>query len=382
MRLKHTGAALAVIALAALLAWNCAPGAGGPESMRSIQASQFGSIDGRPVALFTLTNASGASVGIIEYGGIVVSLQVPDRDGNLGDVVLGFDDLDAYVAGAPYFGAITGRYANRIAGGKFAIDGTTYQLPVNNGPNSLHGGIKGFDKVIWQGTPVSAGDAVSFSYASMDGEQGYPGRLEATVTYTWTDGNELRIDYRASTDKPTVVNLTNHSYFNLKDGGASSILGHVLTINADRYTSVDETMIPTGEIASLAGSPLDFREATAIGARIGHESEQLGFGAGYDHNYVLNRDAGALALAATVFEPQTGRSMEVLTTEPGVQFYSGNFLDGSHVGKGGVAYQRRSGFCLETQHYPDSPNQPDFPSTLLRPGDMYSTSTVYRFSAR
>lgn len=382
MRLKHPRATVAAIVAATLLAWACAQIEPEPKSMRSIQASEFGAIDGQPVTLFTLTNASGANVGIIEYGGIVVSLNVPDRDGNLGDVVLGFDTLDAYVADTPYFGAITGRYANRIAAGKFEIDGTAYELPVNNGPNSLHGGIKGFDKVVWKGTPAESGDGVSFAYVSQDGEEGYPGTLESTVTYTWTDSNELRIDYEASTDKPTVVNLTNHSYFNLKDGGASSVLDHVLMINASQYTPVDATSIPLGEIASLDGSPLDFREPAAIGTRIGEEDEQLGFGAGYDHNYVIDRDADGLALAATVSEPETGRVMDVLTAEPGVQFYSGNFLDGHHIGKGGVAYQHRSGLCLETQHYPDSPNQPDFPSTVLRPGETYKTSTVYKFYAR
>ncbi|MYB52613.1 MAG: galactose mutarotase [Acidobacteriia bacterium] len=382
MRFKHPRAILAATVAATLLAWACAPAEPEPESMRSIETSEFGAIDGQPVTLFTLTNASGANVGIIEYGGIVVSLNVPDRDGNLGDVVLGFDTLDAYVADTPYFGAITGRYANRIAGGKFEIDGTAYELPVNNGPNSLHGGIKGFDKVIWKGTPTESGDGVSFAYVSQDGEEGYPGTLESSVTYTWTDSNELQIDYEASTDKATVVNLTNHSYFNLKDGGASSILDHVLIINASNYTPVDATSIPLGEIASLDGSPLDFREATAIGARIEEEDEQLGFGAGYDHNYVIDRDADGLALAATVSEPETGRVMDVLTAEPGIQFYSGNFLDGHHIGKGGVGYQLRSGLCLETQHYPDSPNQPDFPSTVLRPGETYKTSTVYKFYVR
>ena len=380
MRFKHPRATVAATLAATLLSWACAPSE--PESLRSIQTSEFGVIDGQPVALFTLTNASGANVGIIEYGGIVVSLNVPDRDGHLGDVVLGFDTLDAYVADTPYFGAITGRYANRIAGGKFEIDGMAYELPVNNGPNSLHGGIKGFDKVVWKGTPAESGDGVSFSYVSQDGEEGYPGTLESTVTYTWTDSNELRIDYEASTDKPTVVNLTNHSYFNLKDGGASPILDHVLMINASQYTPVDATSIPLGDIASLDGSPLDFREPTAIGARIEEEDEQLGFGAGYDHNYVIDRDADGLALAATVSEPETGRVMDVLTAEPGVQFYSGNFLDGHHIGKGEIAYERRSGLCLETQHYPDSPNQPDFPSTVLRPGEAYKTSTVYKFYAR
>ena len=378
--IDRTAAAGALaIALAA-----CSWGPGEPEApgMRSIVASEFGSVDGQPVQLFRLTNNSGAEVTITEYGGIVVSLMVPDREGNLGDVVLGFEDLDSYVTDSPYFGAITGRFANRIAGGRFEIDGTTYELPLNNGPNSLHGGLKGFDKVIWQGEPTATGDGVALSYVSADGEEGYPGTLESTVTYTWTDGNELRIEYLASTDKPTVVNLTNHSYFNLKDGGASPILDHELTINADSYTPIDATLIPTGEIAPLAGTPLDFRESTVIGARIEDDAEQVVFGSGYDHNYVLNAAPEGLTLAATVSEPETGRVLDVLTSEPGVQFYSGNFLDGHLVGKGGIAYEHRSGLCLETQHFPNSPNQPEFPPTLLRPGDTYSTTTVYRFDAR
>jgi len=382
MATSHNRALGAVALAASLFGIACAPAEvdTAPASQRSIQTAEFGSVGGQPVQLFTLTNASGASVGIIEYGGIVVSLNVPDRDGNLGDVVLGFDTLDEYVADTPYFGAITGRYANRIAGGKFEIDDVQYELPVNNGPNSLHGGVKGFDKVVWEGSPTEAGDGVVLIYTSVDGEEGYPGTLMAEVTYTWTDANELRIDYEAQTDKATVVNLTNHSYFNLADAGASPTLDHLMMINADRYTPIDETLIPTGELASVEGTPLDFREPTSIGARIGEENEQLGFGSGYDHNYVLNRDAPGLSLAARVTEAGSGRIMEVLTEEPGVQFYSGNFLDGHHVGKGGVAYERHSGFCLETQHYPDSPNHPDFPSTILRPGEVYSTSTVYRFS--
>ena len=361
---------------------SCGPAEIEEPGLRALEASEFGAIDGQPVTLFTLINDSGAEVGIIEYGGIVVSLKVPDRDGTFGDVVLGYDNLDAYIADTPYFGAITGRYANRIAEGRFEIDGSAYELPVNNGPNSLHGGIKGFDKVVWKGTPTESGDGVAFTYVSADGEEGYPGQLDSKVTYTWTDDNELKIDYEAVTDKPTVVNLTNHSYFNLKDGGASTILDHVMMINADRYTPVDATSIPTGEIAALEGTPLDFRQGTPIGDRIGEENEQLGFGAGYDHNYVVNRDGPGLVLAATAHDPATGRTMDVLTEEPGIQFYSGNFLDGHHVGKDGVAYAHRNGFCLETQHYPDSPNQPDFPSTVLRPGETYSTTTVYKFYTR
>ena len=367
----------------ALAVWSCSTAETEPESKRALVTADFGMLDDQLVKLFTLTNASGAQASITEYGGIVVSIKVPDRDGNLGDVALGYDNLDAYVQDTPYFGAITGRYANRIAAGRFEIDGTTYELPVNNGPNSLHGGIKGFDKVVWKGEPTAPGDGVTFRYVSADGEEGYPGKLDATVTYTWTDANELKIEYLASTDKPTVINLTNHSYFNLKDGGASTILEHELMINADRYTPVaDAGAIPTGELASLDGTPLDFREATAIGERIEEENEQLGFGSGYDHNYVLNASGEELTVAAMVYDPSSGRVMEVLTEEPGVQFYSGNFLDGHHVGKGGVGYERRSGLCLETQHFPDSPNQPNFPSTVLRPGETYATSTIYRFSTR
>lgn len=367
----------------ALAVWSCGPAETESESQHALVTADFGMLEGQLVKLFTLTNASGAQVSITEYGGIVVSLKVPDRDGNLGDVALGYDNLDAYVQDTPYFGAITGRYANRIAAGRFEIDGAAYELPVNNGPNSLHGGIKGFDKVVWKGEPTAPGDGVAFRYVSVDGEEGYPGKLDATVTYTWTDANELKIEYLASTDKPTVINLTNHSYFNLKDGGASTILEHELMINADRYTPVaDAGAIPTGELASLDGTPLDFREATAIGERIEEENEQLGFGSGYDHNYVLNASEEDITVAATVYDPSSGRVMEVLTEEPGVQFYSGNFLDGHHVGKGGVAYERRSGLCLETQHFPDSPNQPNFPSTVLRPGETYATSTIYRFSTR
>lgn len=378
---RHPVPVLAVLG-AACLGGACGPSAPEESSLRAIHRGDFGEVDGRMVSLFMLTNASGGQVGITEYGGIVVSLKVPDRHGQFGDVVLGFDTLDAYVADTPYFGAITGRYANRIAGGRFSLDGTDYELAVNNAPNALHGGIKGFDKVVWNGAPNAEGDGVAFKYVSADGEEGYPGTLTAQVTYTWTDDHELRIDYEATTDKPTVINLTNHSYFNLKDGGASPILDHELMIDSDSYTPVDETSIPTGELAALEGTPLDFRQPTAIGARIGDDHEQLRFGAGYDHNYALNQESESLALAATVYEPESGRVMEVLTTEPGVQFYSGNFLDGHHVGKGGVAYEHRSGLCLETQHFPDSPNQPEFPSTVLRPGETYSTQTVYRFSTR
>ncbi len=350
--------------------------------MRAIRTADFGSIEGKTVSQFILTNTSGAELRIIEYGGIVVSIKVPDRDGNLGDVVLGFDDLDSYREDNPYFGAITGRYANRIAEGRFEIDGVVYQLPVNNGPNSLHGGLNGFDKVIWSGRPLPSGDGVELTYTSAGGDEGYPGTLTAKVTYTWSDANELSIAYEARTDKPTVVNLTNHSYFNLRDGGASTVLDHEMKIHAGRFTPVNETLIPTGELRALDETPLDFRVPEPIGARIDADHDQLAFGSGYDHNYVLDREGTGRALAATVHDPLTGRTMDVLTEEPGIQFYSGNFLDGRLVGKGGVTYQRRSGFCLETQHFPDSPNQPEFPSTVLRPGETYSTTTVYRFYAR
>ena len=353
-----------------------------PQSARALETSEFGTVDGQAATLFTLTNASGSTVAITNYGGIVVSLTVPDRDGVLGDVVLGFDDVEPYSTGAPYFGALIGRYGNRIANGAFTLNGESYSLPKNNGPNSLHGGEKGFDKVLWQATPATSGDGLVLEYESADGEEGYPGTLSARVTYTWTDDNELKIEYHATTDKPTIVNLTNHSYFNLKDAGAGTALNHQITINADRYTPIDDTLIPAGEIASVEGTPFDFRQATTIGARIEEESEQLKFGLGYDHNYVLNREGDGLELAVTVYEADSGRVMAVLTEEPGVQFYSGNFLDGNNIGKLGNAYQQRNAFCLETQHFPDSPNRPDFPTTTLNPGETYTTTTVYRFSSR
>ena len=319
---------------------------------------------------------------ITDYGGIVVSLKVPDRDGVLGDVVLGYDTLDDYIKDNPYFGTITGRYANRITNGRFTLNGKIYQLATNLPPNHLHGGERGFDKVVWGAEPFAdeRGVGVRLTYLSVDGEEGYPGTLNGQVAYTLTDDNALRIDYEATTDKPTIINLTNHSYFNLKDGGQSSMLDHVLTLNADHFTPTDKTQIPTGEIRPVEGTPLDFRQPSPIGARIDLEDEQLKFGFGYDHNFVLNQSEEALWLAARVQEPTTGRIMEVFTSEPGVQFYSGNFLDGSISGKGGIAYQRRAGFCLETQHYPDSPNRDNFPSTVLNPGETYRTTTVHKFS--
>lgn len=338
--------------------------------------------DGSTAKLYTLTNSRGIEARITNYGGIVVSLRTPDRGGNLADVVLGFDALDGYLGTHPYLGALIGRYGNRIANGKFTLGGTTYTLATNNGPNALHGGIKGFDKVLWTAEPSPGAASLVLTYVSQDGEEGYPGTLSTKVTYTLIDDNALQIDYEATTDKPTVVNLTNHSYFNLKDAGASTILDHEIMIAASRYTPVDATLIPSGEIALVEGTPFDFRTATAIGARIDADHEQIKFGLGYDHNFVLDRTGGGVVLAAKVYEPTTGRELEVHTTEPGVQFYTGNFLDDSVVGKGEVAYQKRAAFCLETQHFPDSPNHPDFPSTVLAPGQTYRSTTVYKFSAR
>lgn len=340
--------------------------------------------DGEAVELYTLTNANGMEVAITTYGGIVVSLTAPDRDGHYADVVLGFDDLDGYLAGHPYFGAIVGRYANRIAKGTFSLDGKEYTLATNDGENHLHGGDEGFDKKVWRGRGVIGGKGIHLilDYTSPAGEEGYPGTLDVMVVYTLTHDDELKIDYKATTDKATPVNVTNHSYFNLRGQGTGDILGHELMISADRFTPVDETLIPTGELRPVEGTPFDFRKPTAIGARIEADNQQLEYGGGYDHNFVLKREGDELALAARVHEPKTGRMMEVYTTEPGVQFYSGNFLDGSNVGKGGKVYDFRDGFCLETQHFPDSPNQPDFPSTILRPGEEYSTTTVYKFFAK
>ncbi|OLB22738.1 MAG: galactose mutarotase [Acidobacteriales bacterium 13_2_20CM_55_8] len=340
--------------------------------------------DGKPVELYTLTNSHGMEVGAINYGGIIVSLRVPDKNGKLDDVVLGFDKLDGYLDKSPYFGAIVGRYGNRIANGKFTLDGKEYSLAKNNGPNALHGGLKGFDKAIWQAEPFKnkQGSGVAFTYTSKDGEEGYPGNLKAKVTYTLTDKNELVFDYQATTDKATPVNLTQHSYFNLAGEGTGDVLKHELMLNADRFTPVDKTLIPTGELRAVKGTPLDFTKPTAVGARIDDNYEQIAFGGGYDHNFVITRKADGLELAARVYEPTSGRVMEVYTTEPGVQFYAGNFLDGTITGKQGHVYKRRYGLCLETQHFPDSPNHPEFPSTILRPGQTLHSRTMYKFSAR
>lgn len=349
-----------------------------------IDVKPFGTTpDGQEVRLYSLRNATGMTAQIMTYGAIVVSLDVPDRDGNMADVVLGYDTLQGYIKETPYFGAIVGRYGNRIGKGKFTLDGVTYTLATNNDENHLHGGIKGFDKVVWDDEPLWRPDGVGVKlrYLSADGEEGYPGNLQATVIYVLTNKNELRIEYEATTDKATPVNLTHHGYFNLT-GGQRDILGHELMLNADKCTPVDAGLIPTGHLVDVTGTPMDFRKSTPIGARIEEDYEQLKFGGGYDHNWVLNKKGKTMTLAAKVYEPTTGRVMEVRTAEPGVQFYAGNFLDGTITGKRGIVYQHRYGFCLETQHFPDSPNKPGFPSTILRPGGKYETTTVYRFSTK
>jgi len=343
----------------------------------SAEKESFGKTpDGKQIDLYTLTNTTGLRARIMNYGAILVSLEVPDRDGNLADITLGFDKLDGYLGEHPYFGAIVGRYANRIGKATFTLDGVEYKLAANNDVNHLHGGIKGFDKKVWRVEDLGvkgAGAVVKLSYISEDGEEGYPGNLACSVTYTLTEDDKLKISYEAETDKKTVINLTNHSYFNLAGQGTGDILGHEMMINADKYTVVDEGLIPTGENRSVKDTPMDFTTPMTIGSRIGQVE------GGYDHNYVLKGDGGTLALAARVYEPTSGRVMEVQTDQPGVQFYTGNFLDGSLTGKAGKVYQKNYGFCLETQHFPDSPNKPDFPSVVLHPGQKYTTETVYRF---
>ena len=354
------------------------------QTQLTMTTTQYGQTDEGPAQLFTLQNNNGMSVEITNYGGIITRPSVPDKNGISDDVVLGFDQLAGYQGEHPYFGAIIGRYGNRIARGKFSIEGKEYSLAINNDPNALHGGPTGFHKHLWNASEIKRDGylGLELTRVSKDMEEGYPGNLTATVRYLLNDKNELLIEYEASTDQPTVLNLTNHSYFNLKGTGKGDILGHELMIAADKFTPVDKTLIPTGELRPVEGTPFDFRKPTAIGARVNADDEQIKFGLGYDHNFVLNRQGTGLQLAATLFEPTTGRLMEVLTEEPGIQFYCGNFLDGSLTGKGGVNYDHRTGLCLETQHYPDSPNQKDFPSTLLKPGEKYHTSTVYRFSVK
>jgi aldose 1-epimerase len=347
-----------------------------------VMKSLFGTTpEGEAVELYTLSNVNGVKISAATYGCIITELQVPDQNGAFDDVVLGFETLDDYLAGHPYLGAVVGRYSNRIAAGRFVLDGVEYRLATNNGPNHLHGGVRGFDKVIWQGQGLAddQGAGVTFTYTSRDGEEGYPGTMAIRVTYRLTDSNELICGYHATADRATHVNLTQHSYFNLAGRDARDILGHEMMINADHFTPVDSTLIPTGELRDVSGTPLDFRKPTRIGSRIDKDEEQLKLANGYDHNYVLSRPDDSLVLAARVHEPVTGRVMEVYTSEPGVQLYTGNFLDGRITGKGGGMYGKHQGFCLETQHFPDSPNQPHFPSTVLRPDDSYTSQTIFRF---
>lgn len=350
-----------------------------------VEKKPFGETDGKKVDLYTLTNAKGVVMAVTNYGGIMVSLLVPDKAGKMGDIVLGYNDVAGYVKNNPYFGSTVGRYGNRIGKAKFSLDGKEYTLAANNGENSLHGGVKGFDKVVWDAKEVKADNAVGveLKYLSKDMEEGFPGNLSVTVTYWLTNDNEFKLDYLATTDKATVVNLTHHSYFNLAGEGSGDILGHELMMNADKYTPVDVGLIPTGELPAVEGTPMDFKKPTAVGARIDADFEQLKFGKGYDHNWVLNqKKPGEMTLAATVYEPKSGRFMEVMTTEPGLQLYTGNFLDGSIIGKSGKAYAFRNALCLETQHFPDSPNKPDFPSVVLQPGETYKTTTIYKFSTK
>jgi aldose 1-epimerase len=348
--------------------------------MVTVTHTVFGVLpDGRPVDAFTIRNTHGVTVTVMAYGGIITSLECPDRTGAPADIVLGYDDLEGYLSNPPYFGAVVGRYANRIAGGRFVLGGTTYTLATNDDANHLHGGLRGFDKVVWSAEPFTDLDSagVVFGYTSPDGEEGYPGTLQTTVTYTLMADDAVVIDYHAVTDAPTHVNLTQHTYFNLAGEGSGSILDHELTIHADRYTAVDTALIPTGVVAEVADTPLDFTTPHSIGERIDAGHEQIRIGNGYDHNFVLTTDGKGPTHAATVVDPTSGRTLDVLTTEPGVQFYTGNFLEG--IGKAGRAYAERAGFCLETQHYPDSPNQSAFPSTVLRPGEEYRSRTVWQF---
>jgi aldose 1-epimerase len=361
----------------------CASNENGEKSSASIEKQPFGTAPtGEPVDIYTLRNNKGAEARIMNYGGIVVSLKMPDKDGHFGDVVLGYDNLDSYVKNSPYFGALIGRYGNRIGGGKFTLDGVTYQLATNNGPNCLHGGLKGFDKRVWTAKAHESADGpqLVLHYLSKDGEENFPGNLKVKAVWTLTDDNALKLEYTATTDKDTVVNLTHHGYFNL--AGKGDILGHVVMIPADKFTPVDATLIPTGELKSVEGTPFDFRTPTAIGARINDDNEQLKFGGGYDHNWVINKTLGDMTLMARVTEPTTGRVMEVWSTEPGLQFYSGNFLDGTITGKYGWVYEHRDAFCMEPQHFPDSPNKPQFPTTELKPGEVYHNVIMYKFSTQ
>jgi len=385
-RVARVGVAVMLaIATAGLLGVSATASSAGQRP--TITKASFGSLsDGTPVDIYTLTNSRGMEVTILTYGGILQSIKVPDRHGRFTNVTLGFDNLADYVAKSPYFGCITGRYANRIALGKFPLNGTTYQLPINNAPNSLHGGTVGFDKHVWAATPLKDRHSVGLElrFTSPDGDQGYPGTLANKVTYTLTNKNEIRMDYRARlvgpSDLKTVVNLTNHAYWNLAGEGSGDINDHELLLKASHYTPVDSTLIPTGAIDPVAGTPMDFTRSTRIGKRIRDPFPQLVIGRGYDHNWVLDRHGSGLELAARLKDPRSGRVLEVLTDQPGIQFYSGNFLDGTLYGTSHRAYRQGDGLALETQHYPDSPNHPDFPSTVLAPGQRYETTSVYRFS--
>jgi aldose 1-epimerase len=370
---------LALSAGAALLAGCAHP----MDPASVIPKEPFGTTpDGQAVDAYTLRNHNGVEARIMTYGGIILSLKTPDKNGQMGDVVLGYDNLDAYVKNSPYFGALIGRFGNRIARGHFTLDGVTYTLATNNYPNALHGGLKGFDKRVWSAETreSSDGQQLILNYLSKDGEEGYPGNLKVTATYTLMRDNGLRLEYRAETDKDTILNLTQHSYFNL--AGHGDILGHRAEILADKFTPVDSTLIPSGELRSVENTPFDFRVPTAIGARIGQDDEQLKFGGGYDHNWVINKELDKLELMARVFDPESGRVLEVLSTEPALQFYSGNFLDGTITGKGGWVYQHRAAFTMEPQHYPDSPNKPEFPTTELKPGQVYHNTIIYRFAVQ
>jgi aldose 1-epimerase len=349
-----------------------------------IEKKPFGQVDGQAVDVYQMTNANGLKAAITNYGGTMVSLIVPDKNGTMEDILLGFETAEGFAKNTEYINALIGRYGNRIAKGKFTLDGRDYTLAGNNHGNALHGGLKGFDKVIWNAEPFETPDGVGIKlgYTSKDMEEGYPGNLTVNVIYTLTNSNELTIEYRAMTDKPTVCNLTNHNYYNLTGNAKDNILGHILTLNADRFTPVDSGLIPTGELRSVKGTPMDFTKPMAIGARINNKDQQLEYGLGYDHNWVLNKKGDEMSLAATLYEPRSGRVMEIWTEEPGVQFYSGNFLKGTFTGKYGVVYNQRWGLCLETQHFPDSPNHPTFPTTTLRPGELYKTKTVHKFMTR
>ena len=344
----------------------------------SITEKPFGNFESKPVTEYTLANVNGMQVGIINYGGIVTKILVPDKSGTMGDVVTGFESLDGFLQkGNPFFGALVGRYGNRIANAKFTLDGKEYKLAANNGPNSLHGGNKGFDKVWWNIEKLPDDSSLKLTYMSKDGEEGYPGNLKVEVVYTLGSDNSLKIDYTATTDKPTPVNLTNHCYFNLSAGKDSTILNHEVMLNANKYTPVDSTLIPTGQIADVKGTPMDFTSPKKVGKEIDSVK------GGYDHNWVLNKNGNSLEKIATVYEPISGRFMEVFTTEPGIQFYTGNFLDGSLTNtKSGQKYVKHGALCLETQHFPDSPNEPSFPGTILKPGETYKQTTVYRFSVK